>query len=142
MKKILLIAIGFTFLFLHSCKDNLGKIGNTNEIELISPQQVYDAIYNEDSLQLVDVRTNEEYTVSHLKGAQNICVESNDFDEMIKLLDKNKPIYVYCKKGTKSAKAAERLKKMGFTKVYDLDGGINSWEKNKLEIENKYLHSL
>ena len=125
MKKILLF--GIALVLLQSCNDKHGKIATTSEIELISPQQVYDAIYNEDSLQLVDVRTNEEYIVSHLKGAQNICIESHDFDKMIKLLDKNKPVYVYCKKGAQSAKAAEKLKKLGFTKVYDLDGGINSW---------------
>ena len=137
MKKILLLSFGVAFLMLQSCNDNHGKTANINEIELISPQQVFDAIYNEDSLQLVDVRTNDEYLVSHLKGAQNICIEGNDFEKKVKLLDKNKPVYVYCKKGSQSVIAAEKLKKLGFTMVYDLDGGINSWKENEMETENK-----
>ncbi len=127
------------FMILQSCNDSNNKVASTSDIELISAQQVHDAINNKDSLQLVDVRTQEEYNVSHLKGAQNICVESDDFDKKIKSLDKNKPVYVYCKKGSQSAKAAEKLKKLGFTKVYDLDGGIRSWEEKKLELENYNL---
>ncbi len=53
-------------------------------IELISPQQVYDAIYKDPSIQLVDVRTPEEFKGNHLKGAQNICVTSDDFKEKVK----------------------------------------------------------
>ena len=124
---------------LHSCKESNDKVTSTSDIELISVKQVHEAINNEDSLQLVDVRSEEEYVVSHLKGAQNICIENDNFDKKIASLDKNKPVYVYCKKGSQSAKAAEKLKKLGFTKVYDLDGGIRSWEEKKLELENYNL---
>lgn len=131
--------MAIVFLILHSCIESNDKATSTSDIELISAQQVHDALNNEDFLQLVDVRTQEEYEVSHLKGAQNICVDNDDFDKKIRSLDKNKPVYVYCKKGSQSAKAAEKLKKMGFTKVYDLDGGIRSWEEKKLELENYNL---
>ncbi len=139
MRKILLFVTVFALLILHSCNDSNRKETSTSDIELISAQQVHEAINNEDSLQLVDVRSQEEYKVSHLKGAQNICIDNDDFDKKVKSLDKNKPIYVYCKKGSQSAKAAEKLKKLGFTKVYDLDGGIRSWEEKKLELENYNL---
>ena len=139
MRIILLFVTAFAFLILHSCNDSNGKVASTRDIELISAQQVHEAINNEDSLQLVDVRSQEEYKVSHLKGAQNICIDNDDFDKKAKSLDKNKPVYVYCKKGSQSAKAAEKLKKLGFTKVYDLDGGIRSWEEKKLELENYNL---
>ena len=83
-------------------------------IELISPQQVYDAIYKDRSIQLVDVRTPEEFKGNHLKGAQNICVTSDDFKEKVKMLDKNKPVYVYCYKGGRSAQAAIAIKRTRF----------------------------
>ncbi len=132
--KYLLIALLLAITF-QSCKDYSKDTADTEGIQLITPQQVYDAVYSEDSVQLVDVRTPEEYKQSHLKGAQNICVTSNDFLEKVKTLDKNKPVYVYCKKGTRSAAAAKKLKEMGFTKIYDMDGGILQWEENKLETE-------
>ena len=124
------------FIFLQSCKDYSKDVADKGKIELISPQQVYDAVYSEDSVQLVDVRTPKEFKESHLKGAQNICVTSDDFSEKVKTLDKSKPVYVYCKKGGRSADAAEQLKEMGFTKIYDMDGGILLWEKKRLEVSN------
>jgi len=135
MKKLLfIIAFVLSFSF-QSCKDASAETSKTDEIELISPQQVYDAVHNNESIQLVDVRTKEEYTESHLKGAQNICVTDDDFNEKVKTLDKNKPVYVYCKKGVRSADAAKKLQKMGFTKIYDMEGGILLWEEKKLETE-------
>ncbi len=135
MRKLLLISFCTLIFAFQACKDANNKVATTSEIELISPQQVFDAIYNEDSLQIVDVRTPEEYVVSHLKGAQNICVTSDDFNEKVIKLDKNKPVYLYCKSGGRSSRAAKILKEMGFTKVYDMEGGITSWEENNLETE-------
>lgn len=123
---LLLLAI------LAGCKNEV----TTGEIEVISPIQVYEAVYGSDSLQLVDVRTAEEYSVSHLKNAQNICVTDDDFEQQVGSLDKTKPVYVYCRSGKRSARAAKILKEMGFTKVYDLEGGIMEWQENELETVN------
>ena len=131
MKKVLVILVCAILMAFQSCKDE----GNS-AIEVISPQEVYDAVYGKDAkAQLVDVRTTSEFTVSHLKNAQNICVTNNDFKEKVKSLDKNEPVYVYCKKGGRSAKAAKILTDMGFKKVYDLQGGITNWEEKGLKTE-------
>ena len=135
MKKILLIILCLSLFAFQSCKESSKNPTQVSEIELISPQQVYEAVYNEDSVQLVDVRTSEEYIESHLKGAQNICVTRSDFKEKIKTLDKEKPVYLYCKIGGRSARAARILKEMGFKKVYDMDGGITSWKEKNLMLE-------
>jgi rhodanese-related sulfurtransferase len=74
--------------------------------------------------------------VNHLKNAQNICVTDDDFKQQVNVLDKEKPVYVYCRSGKRSARAAEILKEMGFTKVYDLQGGIMEWQENDLETVN------
>jgi rhodanese-related sulfurtransferase len=126
MKKLILLLL-FS-LALYSCQET-----KDGKIEMISPEQVYDAVYSENSLQLVDVRTEDEYAVSHLKNAQNICVTNDDFEKKVEGLDKDKPVYVYCQKGGRSARAAEILKELGFTKVYDLQGGIENWEDKNLE---------
>ena len=84
MKKILLLISLVVLFAFQSCKDYPKEVVAKGEIELISPQQVYDAIYSEDTVQLVDVRTPREYKESHLKGAQNICVTNDDFSEKVK----------------------------------------------------------
>ena len=76
---------------------------------------------------LVDVRTPEEYTESHLLNAQNICWTCPDFEQEIVSIDKNNPVFVYCAVGGRSAQAASKLRSMGYKKVYDLKGGIRAW---------------
>lgn len=136
MKLANLVPFVFAALLVAGCKSNTNEISSTEDIQMVSPVQVYEAVYGSDSLQLLDVRTEEEYEVSHLKNAQNICVTSNDFREKVAVLDKEKPVYVYCKKGGRSAQAAAILKEMGFTKVFDLQGGITSWQQEGLETIN------
>ncbi|MBT0607408.1 rhodanese-like domain-containing protein [Aequorivita echinoideorum] len=122
----------FLFFILIGCKDK----SQNAEIRKISPQEVYNAVYNTDDIQLIDVRTVDEYKDGHLGKAQNVCVTDSDFREKAALLDKNKPVYVYCKSGGRSAKAAIILKEMGFTEIYDIDGGYTNWKSQGLETEN------
>lgn len=84
--------------------------------------------------QLLDVRTAEEYAEGHLKGAINIDVQEPDFQaEVSDRLEKDKPVYVYCRSGKRSLLAGEMLAKDGYN-VIDLDGGILGWEKAGLPI--------
>ena len=106
-------------------------------IQEVTAQDLYEAVYKSNAdLQLVDVRTAEEFGVSHLKDAQNICVTEDDFEAKVASLDREKPIFVYCKKGGRSARAAQILEEMGFKEIYDLQGGISAWETEGLETEN------
>lgn len=137
MKQIIKVIVVAALVSLSACNTSRkDKNVNIAEIEMVSPTQVYEAVYGEDSLQVVDVRTAEEYSVNHLKNAQNICVTSPDFKDKVAGLDRNLPVYVYCKKGGRSAKAATILKDMGFSKVYDLQGGITNWQQKGLETIN------
>ena len=120
--RALLFILLFTLTNLSCQQKQEGKI------TVISPKEVYNALANKTELQVVDVRTSQEFKVSHLKNAQNICVTSDDFEEKVASLDKEKPVYVYCKKGGRSAQAATLLKEMGLTQVYDLQGGLENWE--------------
>lgn len=79
-------------------------------------------------VQLVDVRTTEEYEVGRIDDAVNFNVVQGDvFLEQIKTLDKSKPVYLYCKAGGRSNRAAELLKMEGFTQIFDYSGGYNDW---------------
>jgi thioredoxin 1 len=77
--------------------------------------------------QLLDVRTPEEYNQGHLEKAENIDYRNTAFKEQIEKLDKNKPVFVYCLSGGRSAAAAKVLHEKGFTNVYEMQGGYLKW---------------
>lgn len=87
-----------------------------------------------DSVQLVDVRTPEEYADGHIPGAENINVFDSDFTEKAQTsLDKTKPVAVYCRSGKRSAEAARKLSEKGFN-VTNLKGGIIAWKDKRQPI--------
>lgn len=126
MKNILCFLVLIIFM---GCKDGVDR-----EIQTITPQQMQDSRFEEE-VQLVDVRTPEEYKDSRLLGAQNICVTHDDFKQQVAMLDKNKPVYLYCKTGRRSLKAAEMLKEMGFKEIYNMPGGIEFWKEEGFDTE-------
>jgi rhodanese-related sulfurtransferase len=75
-----------------------------------------------------DVRTPSEFHSGHIKKAINVDIfNAGNFNSYFEKLDKDKPVYLYCRSGARSQKAARKLLKMGFAQVYDLKGGYNSW---------------
>jgi rhodanese-related sulfurtransferase len=78
--------------------------------------------------QLIDVRTPEEFKEGHLPGAILIDIKEPDFDKVILNLDAEQPVFVYCRSGRRSLKAAKILEKNKFRVVYNLAGGINAWK--------------
>lgn len=101
---------------------------------LMQPSDYAEIIKGED-VQLVDVRTAKEFSEGTIGKASNMDVLSNDFSKKIRMLDKTKPVYVFCRSGKRSQKAREILLKDGFETVYDLQGGYNAWQKWKAQSE-------
>ncbi len=96
-------------------------------IETIDKAALKEAI-KIDNVQLIDVRTAEEYEAEHIGNAVNFnIIDRKAFVDQIKDLDKEKPVYVYCKIGGRSNRAAKLLKEKGFLKIYDYSGGYNDW---------------
>ena len=87
-------------------------------------------------IQILDVRTQGEYNSGHIKNAFLADWTQRDvFEERIKYLDKNKPVYVYCLAGGRSSAAAARLQEAGFKKIYNLAGGIKAWKETAKPVE-------
>jgi rhodanese-related sulfurtransferase len=78
---------------------------------------------------LIDVRTPEEYLCACIPGSLNINMQGKLFEERIRKLDKNKNYFLYCGTGVRSFAAMEIMKKAGFTKLFDLEGGLTNWVK-------------
>lgn len=80
---------------------------------------------------MLDVRTPKEFKKGHIDGAKNMNYYDDDFDAQIEKLDKDKPVYVYCHSGGRSAKAMSLMKEKGFKEVYNLLGGYGAWVSQK-----------
>ncbi|NOY48095.1 MAG: rhodanese-like domain-containing protein [Chlorobi bacterium] len=139
MKKILLLLITLSIFF--SCKSQTKEeVKDTKTVQTKEIVQAKDPIQLLDvaafkkgitnpEIQLIDVRTPKEYEGGHIENATLIDYFSSNFKETLLTLDKEKPLYLYCKSGGRSRKAAKILAEMGFKEIYDLKGGYMAWEK-------------
>lgn len=94
---------------------------------LLSPEAFADFIVG-DGIQLIDVRTPEEFSEGHIDGATNVNYNATNFAQsVVNDFDTARPVAVYCRSGTRSHHAAALLISKGFS-VYELDGGIKAWK--------------
>lgn len=92
----------------------------------ITPEQALERLQSGDPIVLLDVRRAEEYAEGHIEGAILLPNEDIGSTRPEQLPDLDAEIIVYCRTGRRSAQAAAKLVKLGYTKVYDL-GGIVDW---------------
>ena len=88
------------------------------------------AVLAQPGITVIDVRTPTEYASGHLANAVNIDVSSDTFDNQVGKLAKDGTYFVYCHSGNRSAAATDRMAKLGFTKIYNLTGGVAGWQAN------------
>ena len=110
-----------SFLFI-SCHGQTSNAVNTIDAKLFAEK-----LKTNENPQLLDVRTQEEYSVEHIDNAKNVNWNGDDFVAKVNSYDKSKPIFVYCKVGGRSAQAANKLAELGFKEIYNLNGGIMKW---------------
>ena len=85
---------------------------------------------------VLDVRRNDEWRTGHAKDAVHL-----DSDRLLGLgespdIDKEMPIYAYCKSGGRAGRVKNELTRRGFTQVYNL-GGLSDWEAAGGEVETE-----
>lgn len=105
-------------------------IACSNGQNVITTQQVSDLL-DKGEIQLLDVRTPEEWSEGVIEGAELKNFYDEDFAEFLETLDKDQPIIVTCKRGGRSANAAKMMLDAGFTEVYDLGAGMDGWNAEK-----------
>lgn len=90
---------------------------------------------NKTNALLLDVRTEGEYNSAHI--ANSLLIPVQVLADQLKKIEKykNKPVYIYCRSGNRSVTAANILLDAGFTKVYQLPGGIGAWARAGLPIK-------
>jgi phage shock protein E len=77
---------------------------------------------------ILDVRTPSEFERERLRDAVNLDVSAGVFSDRVARLDRGKTYLVYCQSGTRSVRAAQIMSGLGFTKVYNMRGGIAKWK--------------
>ena len=85
-------------------------------------------------LVILDVRTAQEFSMNHLRGAINLDLKSPSFSELISGLDKKKAYLVYCRTGIRSSRTVLLMSDLGFRELYSLVGGINRWHGDGFEV--------
>ena len=132
MKSDKLVFIFITTLVVSSCTNGQDKKAtqsaeqSVNIIEQVDAKHFRQLVEKGEGI-ILDVRTPEEINQGYIPGASTINIYDQDFESKLNLIQRDKPVYVYCKAGGRSNQAAELMKKKGFMKVYNLDGGITSW---------------
>lgn len=125
MKKY--INIIFLFFTLVSASFNIFAQQEKGKVYNINVEQFAKLVDGNKGL-ILDVRTPEEWKEGVIGNATKIDYWGKDFTNKIEKLDKNEPILIYCKSGGRSSRAAKVLIDKGFTKIFNLDGGITAWK--------------
>ena len=86
-----------------------------------------EAIDQDDSVVLIDVRTEGAFRNGHIPEAILFNMFSPDFQQKIKSLDRNKKYFIYCRSGARSAHACSMMAHMGFKELSNLYGGLFDW---------------
>ena len=122
MRKLL-----FFFIVIFSCQTEnksfelLSYIDFKNKIEL-------------SDVRLIDVRTPMEFSQGNINGSVNVDFKNEEvFLNYFNELDKTEPVFLYCRSGNRSKKSADKLINLGFSKIYDLEGGFIEWNLNELK---------
>ena len=83
---------------------------------------------------VLDLRSKELYDAGHIGDARNVPAAdlASQADALKKWRDKN--VITYCDSGVSGANGARTLLKLGFTKVFNLQGGLNAWVKDNMPV--------
>jgi len=103
-------------------------------LEEISPVAA-EQLFNKQQAIILDVREDSEWKEQHIPGA--IHIPLGQLSERLTELKqyKDSPIIAQCRSGRRSAQASDVLKSAGFSKVYNMEGGLNAWDKAGLKTE-------
>lgn len=130
MKTTLKLTI-LLFVAVLSISCNTKSKSQSDSISVITPTEFKE---KSESHAIIDVRTPQEFSEGHIEGAININFFDKTFLDQIAKYEKNEPLFIYCKSGNRSGQASKKIADFGFTKIYDLEGGILYWMKNNNEV--------
>jgi rhodanese-related sulfurtransferase len=108
----------------------------TGRIEILDPK-AFEAKKIHLKATILDVRSNGAFETGFIQGAENVNWESKEFKENVKKLPHYQPVFIYCKSGDVSRKAANWMLEEGFTTMIILDNGLDAWKALGLKLVNQ-----
>lgn len=107
------------------------------QIQTVHPKEVAALKQADAGLELIDVRTPAEYRAVHAAGARSVPLEGLDPGSVMAARNgrSDKPLYLICAGGTRSAKACQKFIAAGYSNVVNVEGGTQAWEKEGLAVE-------
>ena len=121
---VLTLCLAGAFVASYACF-RFGYFGQERTYKTVSAADAKGIMEANPSLLILDVRTAQEYSQGHLRGAVNI--PASELSRRTGELGKNRAILVYCQSGSRSAQASSILVEAGFTHIYNMEGGITTW---------------
>jgi len=129
MKNFPFLSLLILFISFVACSSDTSTATKNATDGKISIADFKTKLANTPNAQLIDVRTPAEVNKGTLPSAVNMDFRSADFENKINTLDKSKPVFIFCQSGGRSGKGYKKMKDMGFTEVYDMEGGYGAWSK-------------
>lgn len=127
-RQIFLLLVLLVITTMNACISNAQQPGQLTTDD-------FEKAIKQPGIQLLDVRTSEEYQSGHLKDAFLVdWTNKEQFIETVQALDKSKPVYTYCLSGVRSGAASAWLRENGFT-TYSLYGGVAAWKRAGKPVE-------
>jgi rhodanese-related sulfurtransferase len=105
----------------------------TRGFKALTPAGLTQLVNRENAL-LIDVSSLQEFEKGHIPGARHVPMSQFDPENKDLAKARELPVAIYCKNGQVSSKAAQRLRKAGFDKVYWLEGGLAAWTEAHLPL--------
>lgn len=95
----------------------------------LAPAAAHQLIQQEsENLVILDVRTPPEFDQGYLDGARNLDFYADDFAQQLAELPRDRAYLVYCRRGVRSRRTLALMQELGFTRVYNLAGGVHRWQ--------------
>jgi len=118
---VILALVGILFIFNNS----------NNDVNLVKSDK-FEQLVNSKDVFVLQVHTPY---YGEIDGTDLVVEDWKNIDNYLnELPEKDQPIAIYCRSGRMSGIVAQQLKELGYTNVYDLDGGMNSWEESGMGI--------
>ena len=108
--------------------------GDTTSIKVNKAYKLIRANANNLQFVILDVRKPDDFQKDHIANSINIDFKSEDFSKKIDQLDKGNTYLVYCYGGFRSKYTMQLMEKKGYTKIYNMKGGIMKWRAKKLPL--------
>lgn len=129
----LVLCLMFSFLLICPggvlAEENSSGWGEIVNIDVMTAQKIISDNSDNNGIVMLDVRTGFEFNRGHIEGAKNINYLFPGFKKKPDKLNREKTYIVYCRSGHRSGNSAKVMKKMGFSDVKNMLGGILAWKK-------------